>query len=704
MSQAAGGKGVGGADLAGIRALVIDDQDIIRDTVGRVLGSSDCEVEEAEDGRSALEALLQRDFDVVVVDLRMQGMDGLTFLSEALRIWPWLGVVIMSGYLDQEALQQAARLGVHSFVKKPIDWTTLVERVAQEAADKRQSLSRPAGVSLGSLQHKLGIFRKISTSAIESETLLGALRNLCMGLGEMFPAAVIGILSMETQEPVLVLYVVDPIGTACIREIEEHIRSRYRALSGRDLPEHIRIQTEGAACTDDGPQDLGSCLAVPVITGGQVEGLVTLAAGSGQAYSETDTPFLYHAANSLSTVLLAFRRIRQLAIRDGLTGLYNRRHLMEEMDRVWHTALRCEHPVGLAVVDVDNFKTVNDTYGHAVGDEVIKELSEIAMHTVRASDIIGRYGGDEFVIVLPGAATGDAVTFSKRLLKQVRTRTFCEGSHNLNITVSIGVASTSHQESLLGGSVELLGLADGAMYAAKRQGRDRICSWPPDLAAGDPDAAGSSPGVATGGRVPNPGRDTDRHRELVVSAFATMLEAREREVTWRMSSARSLARIMGRALSVTDDDLRDLTEGALLHDLGKVGIPDAILLKPSSLSREEMGVIRTHPEIGFRILRSFPFLEGVAQIVLSHQERFDGTGYPRKLKGQQICLGARIVAVIDAYDAMRSNRAYRQSLPLEAAVAEIQGGRGTQFDPDVVDVFMKCLPEVEQAGGWENPR
>lgn len=184
--------------------------------------------------------------------------------------------------------------------------------------------------------------------------------------------------------------------------------------------------------------------------------------------------------------------------------------------------------------------------------------------------------------------------------------------------------------------------------------------------------------------------------QFTLDALVAMLDTREKSAGLYSLRIREFALLIADELDLPDDELEDIACGARLHDIGKVAIPDAILLKPGKLTEEEWAVVRTHPQVGYDILRSSKQLESVAEIVLSHHERYDGNGYPRRLKGNDICMGARIFAVVDAYASMRSNRAYRKPLPSKLAVEEIKRCSGTQFHPEIVDAFIRCLPQLLQ--------
>jgi HD-GYP domain-containing protein (c-di-GMP phosphodiesterase class II) len=182
-----------------------------------------------------------------------------------------------------------------------------------------------------------------------------------------------------------------------------------------------------------------------------------------------------------------------------------------------------------------------------------------------------------------------------------------------------------------------------------------------------------------------------------MEALVAALDARECETHRHSERVAKYARFLAENMGVKGGELEDIYRGALLHDIGKIGVPDAILLKPASLTEEEWTIMKKHPEIGERILLGVAFLKPAAELVLSHEERFDGAGYPRRLRGEEIPLGARIFAVMDALDAMAFDRPYRKGMPFEAAVAEIRRGAGAQFDPKVVEVFGENAPTLE---GW----
>ncbi|MBC8207083.1 MAG: HD domain-containing protein [Kiritimatiellales bacterium] len=195
--------------------------------------------------------------------------------------------------------------------------------------------------------------------------------------------------------------------------------------------------------------------------------------------------------------------------------------------------------------------------------------------------------------------------------------------------------------------------------------------------------------------------EVSRSYDFTLEALVAMLDAREKSAGRHSIRVREFAMILADEMDVPRDRLDDLARGTLLHDIGKIAIPDCVLLKPGKLTDVEWAVMRNHPQIGYDIIRSSKQLAGAAEIILSHHEKYDGSGYPRGLKGDEICLSARIFSVVDAYDAMRSVRVYKKAIPAEEALEEIRRCDGSLFDPEVVKAFMTCQPLLEEIAQWD---
>ena len=375
-------------------------------------------------------------------------------------------------------------------------------------------------------------------------------------------------------------------------------------------------------------------------------------------------------------------KLQHLSQEDALTGLLNRRGFDNELRRVKALAERQGLGIGFLILDIDLFKQINDEYGHAAGDRVLKSCAKLLRSLLRASDLICRYGGDEILIALPAADAETTRLTAKRIITAIRKHECSFGKKKFTITVSIGAACGV---PVAGEALEkITRMADRALYRVKRAGRNGMAFWPTS------EQSEEEGEIALFG-----GESHSQPFRCVFHMLVSMLDAREKATGDHSRRVAQMAGYVARAMNLPHHQVELVTQGALLHDIGKIAIPDTILLKSSQLTPAERRIVQKHPKTGFDILQSTPEFKAIAEIVLSHQEHFDGTGYPRGLKGKQICLGARIFAVIDAYDAIRAGRPYSQPRSSVEAVREIQRCRGTQFDPEVVDALVRCQRELE---------
>jgi len=351
--------------------------------------------------------LMQQDFDVLIVDLKMEGMDGLVFLEEALNVWPWLGVVIVSGHIDDSVRDRAETMGVTTLVSKPVRLQVLRQVVQEQAEKKRGNYAQVASSgSLAIICDHLKLLTRLGNSAMKAESLIGALRELGDTLANMLTADVVGVLVVEHKDenPQALMMARSTVSSNFLAHVEKEMLDRYEALSGKRIrTDTLRVTHEGVEPIDSGSDVPLSMLSVPAMASERFGGLVSVAAAEKDAYKPDDISLLYHAANHISAVFLALRQMQQMAMRDYLTGVFNRVRLEEELERTWLVARRYKASMGVVVTDIDEFKTLNDAYGHSVGDEILREFASLLKEVARASDIIARYGGDEFVIILPMA-------------------------------------------------------------------------------------------------------------------------------------------------------------------------------------------------------------------------------------------------------------------------------------------------------------
>ncbi|OAA90285.1 HD domain-containing phosphohydrolase [Clostridium ljungdahlii] len=335
-------------------------------------------------------------------------------------------------------------------------------------------------------------------------------------------------------------------------------------------------------------------------------------------------------------------KLEYLSYRDQLTGLYNRRFFEAKLNR-----LDVERILPLTIVmgDVNGLKLVNDSLGHVMGDKLLKKVAEVIKKGCRKDDITARWGGDEFVILLPKT---DAFQ-TEQILKRIKSIAAKEKIGAIDISISFGYETKKSRKVKI---QETFKKAENYMYKKK-------------LFEG-PNMIGKT-----------------------ISAIITALHEknkREEEHSHRVSI---LCKDMGEALGLLGHEIKELKTVGLLHDIGKVAIEENILNKPGKLTDEEWQEIKRHPEIGYRILNTVDDMSEIADYVLAHHERWDGKGYPKGLKEKEIPLQSRIIAIADSYDAMTSERSYRSPLSEEIAIGELKLNAGTQFDPELTSVFIE---------------
>jgi len=384
-------------------------------------------------------------------------------------------------------------------------------------------------------------------------------------------------------------------------------------------------------------------------------------------------------------------KLKELSLKDVETEVYNHRYLIERLNSELLRAKRYALSISLAMIDVDYFNSINDLYGHAYGDKILKELAKYLRQFVRGMDIVTRYGGEEFVIILPDTDKQSTIQFTERLLNDIENHMFDPENKKLKLKVSIGIANFPEDDPNISEAYGLIHLVEKAVILAKERGGARLVTL-----NGKEEA--EKPSEGTHENIENLKQKLSKiekrmHQTFLESiyAFAKTIEAKDYYTGEHCEHMVSLAVSIGKKLNLSEKEMEDLKHAAMLHDLGKIGIPDEILLKKGKLTDAEYDIIRKHPQIGAEIIRHIHFLKDVAPIVLYHHERFDGFGYCAGLKGKEIPLGARIIAIADVYQALTSDRPYRKAYSIEEALKIIKEGTGTQFDPEIVKVFFEII-------------
>ena len=377
----------------------------------------------------------------------------------------------------------------------------------------------------------------------------------------------------------------------------------------------------------------------------------------------------------------AHDELAALATTDPLTGLANHRAVVGVIEKEIERAQRYSRTFSILFLDLDHFKTLNDTSGHRAGDEALNAFSLVLRDRLRGVDTPARWGGEEFLVILPETGPNEAIAVAENIRKTVAAHAF--GDAGMHLTCSIGVASYPRDGETRSSLVDA---ADRAMYAAKSLGRNQalVASDAAVLALEGQRHDASRDGLALTGAI---------------QALAMLVDARDNYTGAHANDVSRLAHAVALELRLPAGEAQLISVAARLHDVGKVAVPDAVLSKTGPLTDQEWTIMRTHPVVGADVLALIPALRSIVPSVRSHHERFDGTGYPDRLYQDQIPLGARVIAVADAYSAMTSDRPYRKAISAEAAMTELRTHAGSQFDPTVLDAFEIVIAKDQLADG-----
>ena len=399
----------------------------------------------------------------------------------------------------------------------------------------------------------------------------------------------------------------------------------------------------------------------PVLAIGAVVGLA-LAFQAMLAFSQRG---IDSERKRIETVWRARRaEMQEVVGRDELTDLQNRRFFYERMQEELKTAEQLKRPLSILMLDVDDLKLINDEFGHQVGDQVLRAFGSVLNREVGEENVTARIGGDEFAVILPGADRKEADKVAWRIWDELAKTPVDEtASASIFLGVSVGTGGYPWGGETL---EEIIHWADAKLYANKLERKG----------------------------FKHNKRDGENDRRLVaavVDVLSSALDIRDKMTHRHARRVARMSAFMAREMQLAESEVLQIEYAAALHDIGKIGVADGILFKAEALDVDEWQEMRRHSELGYKILNRVDFLSDAAEIVYSHHERYDGSGYPRGIVGDDIVLGARVFAVVDAYDAMTSRRPYREAMSQDDAVEEIMRGSGSQFDPATVEAFMRMV-------------
>jgi len=471
--------------------------------------------------------------------------------------------------------------------------------------------------------------------------------------------------------------------------------------------------------------DTATAIALPVFYAEQLHGILYFETSAAIEFSEEELLLLRTLADLIAGALhnaLTFQKAQEQAITDGLTGVKTHRFFMEALSAEWKRSTRAGRAFALVLMDLDRFKFVNDFYGHLEGDLVLQRVGQILETNCRRSDVVARYGGDEFVILMPETNMEHARQLASKLRGWVASDPLLREK---NISASFGIACYPLHGS---SPQELIQVADASMYLSKHQGGNAVSTadhfdpneakkWKRDvleaylgvtlkrLFSTGPDAfeeiyarlkqfteSLAATEITSQNGAPGEGSQSLPQAVLdTVTSLAFAIDAKDHYTQGHSQKVSAYAALIAEGLNMSDTEVEEIRLGGILHDIGKVAIPENILNKSGPLNPEEWEIMKSHVIYGAKILEPLEPLARVRVMVQHHHEFFDGSGYPHALSGENIPLGARIVAVADAYDTITSDRTYKKGRSSAEALTELERCANAQFDGKIVELFVRTM-------------
>ncbi|MFO7887669.1 MAG: diguanylate cyclase [Eubacteriales bacterium] len=574
--------------------------------------------------------------DVILIDMSITNTDSLKISSiikkdKTLNITPILFVTDLKA--DRHLRNEAIKAGAEAFIFKPIDDAILITQLKSMAKIKERN------ILIINQKEKLKTLVEqrtcdLKNEIIERKNLEKELRKSEETLKTYIQKAPIGIFVADAKGKYI-----DANSMAC--KLMGRKREEVLKLSISDflIPSHLdKGLKKFNELTNKGFIDT----ELKVMNKDNQEYWISL-----RAAKINDNRFIAFCSD-ISNRKERERRVEYLSYHDSLTGVYNRAFYEESIKKL---DTEDNLPFSLIISDVNGLKLTNDTLGHAAGDKVLIETTKLLSRHLKKGDILARVGGDEFSILLPRTSSQEAQEIVGRIQKSSKSFEVDISGVPVNMSISLGFATKTKTSEAFS---YISKLAEDYMYRVKILERESF------------------------------------HSTLLETLRLSLYE-RSHETEEHASRMSALSKKLGTAMGLSKDDLNDLALLSSLHDIGKISIDNSILTKPGKLNANEWLEMKKHPAIGYRIAMTSPDLKSIAEYILCHHEHWDGTGYPQGLSGEDIPLLSRVISIVDAYDAMTHNRIYRKALSKEAALAEISDNSGSQFDPEIAELFLTLI-------------
>jgi diguanylate cyclase (GGDEF)-like protein len=658
------------------RILLVEKDPDLQSRILAVLANQEFQLFTVSDGIEALDRLKGGAHNLVLLNSSHPLIHGFKLLQEIQKQWPNLPVIVYTDAEDRKISEEAIRLGAKDYfpLHAVIDGTlNLQERIRYVLREHQVALYHSPRE--WRYRQLVEIFLQI-TSTLEMDSLV---ESLLESSRKLLRSSAAMVFILDTDRPDIVL--ASTRGIDFKEKLEGPVEGRG-ILQGLANLEVVLLEE-----AENHPDFIGTPSHHPPIHNlllvpferGNLRGFIGVA-NHEERFTREDEEFLWSLGFQAATVMQNARlheEVRQLARTDSLTGLLNhremQRRLQEEVDRF----NRYGHPFSILMIDIDRFKSFNDVFGHALGDQILRRVSRQIQETLRSVDLAARYGGEEFVAILPETAGEGAIKAAEKIRSAIYENVMIAPSgERIRLSVSVGIAFFPLDAK---DRTTLLRSADRALYLAKEGGRNRVCTSRQNSRAAAPT-----------------GKLARLLADPLVKTLADLAKTHETRLPYFRESVIAVshyALLLAEGLELSQEEREDLWIATTFHNIGSLFIPDEILAKPERLEGWEEAIVRTHPRSAQSILLRIPSLTPAAKTILHHHEAYDGTGYPGRLKGNEIPVLSRILSVSEAYFALISPRPYRKPFPQEEALTILRQKAGKQFDPEMVKIFIRLLPE-----------